>query len=165
MLTPGTGAIRPLIYWTVLFGLGLGLSMSLGLWPADGAQAPAKSAYKGVVTPIGPYSPGVGTGSTVYLSGQIGIDPATNQLVAGGTEAEARRVMENLGAVLKEAGVGYGNVVKTTIYMVDLAEFAKVNEIYGTFFPAGSVAPARSTVQVAALPRGARIEIDFVAVR
>ena len=67
--------------------------------------------------------------------------------------------------VLKEAGLGYGNVVKTTIYMTDLAEFTKVNEIYGTYFPAGGVPPARSTVQVAALPRGARIEIDVVAVR
>lgn len=133
--------------------------------PMAQAQGPAKSAYKGVVTPIGPYSPGVGIGGTVYLSGQIGIDPATNQIVAGGTEAEARRVMENLGAVLKEAGLGYGNVVKTTIYMVDLAEFTKVNEIYGNYFPSGGVPPARSTVQVAALPRGARIEIDFVAVR
>jgi 2-iminobutanoate/2-iminopropanoate deaminase len=133
--------------------------------PAVQAQAPGKAAYKGVVTPIGPYSPGVGTGSTVYLSGQIGIDPATNQIVEGGTEAQTKRVMENLGAVLKEAGLGYGNVVKTTIYMVDLAEFTKMNEIYGTYFPTGGVPPARSTVQVAALPRGARIEIDFVAVR
>ncbi len=133
--------------------------------PVAQAQAPSKAAYKGVVTPIGPYSPGVGIGGTVYLSGQIGLDPATNQMVEGGTEAQAKRVMENLGAVLKEAGLGYGHVVKSTIYMVDLAEFAKVNEIYGTYFPAGSVPPARSTVQVAALPRGARIEIDFVAVR
>ena len=133
--------------------------------PVAQAQAPSKAAYKGVVTPIGPYSPGVGIGGTVYLSGQIGLDPATNQMVEGGTEAQAKRVMENLGAVLKEAGLGYGHVVKSTIYMVDLAEFTKVNEIYGTYFPAGSVPPARSTVQVAALPRGARIEIDFVAVR
>ena len=134
--------------------------------PAEAqAPAPAKAAYKGVVTPIGPYSPGVGISGTVYLSGQIGLDPATNQLVEGGTEAQAKRVMENLGAVLKEAGLGYANVVKTTIYMVDLAEFTKVNEIYGGYFPAGGVPPARSTVQVAALPRGARIEIDFVAVR
>jgi 2-iminobutanoate/2-iminopropanoate deaminase len=114
-------------------------------------------------SPSGPTRPGAG--GTLYLSGQIGLDPASGNLVDGGTEAQARRVMENLGAVLKEAGLGYGHVVKSTIYMVDLAEFAKVNEIYGTFFPQGGVAPARSTVQVAALPRGARIEIDFVAVR
>ncbi|MGE0812462.1 MAG: Rid family detoxifying hydrolase [Vicinamibacterales bacterium] len=132
---------------------------------APAAQAPAKKAFNGAVKPIGPYTPGVGTGNTVYLSGQIGIDPASGQIVSGGTEAEARRVMDNLNAVLKEAGLGFGNVVKTTIYMVDLAEFTKVNEIYGSYFPAGGVPPARSTVQVAALPRGARIEIDFVAVR
>lgn len=129
------------------------------------AQAPAKKAYAGVVKPIGPYSPGVGVGGTVYLSGQIGLDPVTGNLVEGGTDAQAKRVLENLGAVLKESGLGYGHVVKSTIYMVDLAEFAKVNEIYGSYFPAGGVPPARSTVQVAALPRGARIEIDFVAVR
>ncbi len=129
------------------------------------AQMPAKKTYNGVVKPIGPYTPGVGVGGTVYLSGQIGLDPVSGQLVEGGTEAQARRVMENLGAVLKEAGVGYGQVVKATIFMTDLAEFAKVNEIYGTYFPAGGVPPARSTVQVAALPRGARVEIDFVAVR
>lgn len=129
------------------------------------AQAPAKKAFNGVVKPIGPYAPGVGVGNTVYLSGQIGLDPVSGNLVEGGTEAQAKRVMENLGAVLKEAGLGYANVVKSTIFMVDLAEFAKVNEIYATYFPAGGVPPARSTVQVAALPRGARIEIDFVAVR
>ena len=132
---------------------------------ATKAQMPAKKAFNGVVKPIGPYTPGVGVGGAVYLSGQIGLDPSTGQFVEGGTEAQARRVMENLGAVLKEAGLGYGDVVKTTIYMTDLAEFAKVNDIYGTFFPAGGVPPARSTVQVAALPRGARIEIDFVAAR
>jgi len=154
--------MRQSLGWMVVGALVGGALMS---GTTTGAQAPSKAAYKGVVTPIGPYSPGVGIGGTVYLSGQIGLDPATNQIVGGGTEAEARRVMENLGAVLKEAGLGYGHVVKTTIYMVDLAEFAKVNEIYGTYFPAGSVPPARSTVQVAALPRGARIEIDFVAVR
>ena len=93
--------------------------------------APARKAYTGVVKPIGPYTPGVGVGDTVYLSGQIGLDPATGQMVEGGTEAQAKRVMENLGAVLKESGLGFGHVVKATIFMTDLAEFAKVNEIYG----------------------------------
>jgi 2-iminobutanoate/2-iminopropanoate deaminase len=133
--------------------------------PRAEAQVPAKKAFNGVVKPIGPYTPGVGVGNTVYLSGQIGLDPVSGNLVEGGTEAQAKRVLENLGAVLKEGGMTYANVVKTTIFMVDLAEFAKVNEIYGTYFPAGTVPPARSTVQVAALPRGARIEIDVVAVR
>ncbi len=129
------------------------------------APAPAKKAYNGAVKPIGPYTPGVGVGDTVYLSGQIGLDPVSGQLVEGGTEAQARRLMENLAAVLKESGLGFGHVVKATIFMTDLTEFAKVNDIYGSYFPAGGVPPARSTVQVAALPRGARIEIDFVAVR
>jgi 2-iminobutanoate/2-iminopropanoate deaminase len=146
----------------------LALSALLGaaaMYATTEAQMPAKKAFNGVVKPIGPYTPGVAVGGAMYLSGQIGLDPATGNLVEGGTEAQARQVMENLGAVLKEAGLGYGNVVKTTIYMTDLGEFAKVNEIYATYFPAGGVPPARSTVQVAALPRGARIEIDFIAAR
>jgi 2-iminobutanoate/2-iminopropanoate deaminase len=145
----------------------LALSALVGaaaMYATTEAQMPAKKAFNGVVKPIGPYTPGVAVGGAVYLSGQIGLDPATGNLVDG-TDAQARRVMDNLGAVLKEAGLGYGDVVKTTIYMIDLAEFAKVNEIYATYFPAGGVPPARSTVQVAALPRGARIEIDFIAAR
>lgn len=147
----------------LVLGAVLGAAAMYGT--AASAQMPAKRGFNGVIKPIGPYTPGVGVGSTVYLAGQIGLDPVSGQLVEGGTEAQARRVMDNLGAVLKEAGLGYGDVVKATIYMTDLAEFAKVNDIYGTYFPAGGVPPARSTVQVAALPRGARIEIDFVAAR
>ena len=149
----------------LVVGALLGATAMFGTTTQAQAPALAKKAYNGVVKPIGPYTPGVGVGDTVYLSGQIGLDPATGQMVDGGTEAQARRVMENLGAVLKESGLGFGHVVKATIFMTDLAEFAKVNEIYGSYFPAGGVPPARSTVQVAALPRGARIEIDFVAVR
>lgn len=112
---------------------------------------------------IGPYSQAVAVAGAVYLSGQIGLDPATGQLVAGGVEAEARRVMANLEAVLAAAGLGFEHVVKTTIYLADLADFAAVNEIYGACF--GDPKPARSTVQVAALPKGGRVEIDAVAVR
>lgn len=148
-----------------ILALGVLIGAAATYGTAATAQMPAKRAFNGVVKPIGPYSPGVSTGGAVYLSGQIGLDPVSGQLVEGGTEAQAKRVMENLGAVLKEAGLGFGDVVKTTIYMTDLAEFAKVNDIYGGYFPAGGVPPARSTVQVAALPRGARIEIDFVAAR
>lgn len=112
---------------------------------------------------IGPYSQAVSVPGTVYLSGQIGLDPSTGELVGGGVGAEARRVMANLEAVLRAAGVGFEDVVKTTIYLADLADFAEVNEVYGASF--GDPKPARSTVQVAGLPKGARVEIDAVAVR
>jgi 2-iminobutanoate/2-iminopropanoate deaminase len=146
---------------------GFALSLAIGVSAAPQAPAPGgqKKALVGVVKPIGPYTPGVSVGNLVFLSGQLGLDPATGNLVEGGTPAEARRAMENLGALLKEAGLGYEHVVKTTIYMVDLKEFTIVNEIYGSYFTAGSTPPARSTVQVAALPRNGRVEIDFVASR
>jgi len=112
---------------------------------------------------IGPYSQAVVAGNLVFTSGQIPLDPATQQMVAGDVRAQAERVMENLAAVLAAAGVGFAQVVKATIYLADLADFAAVNEIYGRRFP--SAPPARSTVQVAALPKGARLEIDLVAVR
>ena len=112
---------------------------------------------------IGPYSQAVEQQGVVYCSGQIGLDPASGQLVAGGTAVEAERVLENLKAVLAAAGLGFEHVVKVTIYLVDLADFATVNEIYGRYVR--EPFPARATVGVAALPRGARVEIDAVAVR
>ena len=111
---------------------------------------------------IGPYSQAVSVPGAVYLSGQIGLDPATGQLVPGGVDAEARRVMANLAAVLAAAGLGFADVVKTTIYLADLADFTIVNEIYGGYF--ADPKPARSTIQAAALPRGARVEIDAIAI-
>ena len=132
--------------------------------PVAQAQAPSKAAYKGVVTPIGPYSPGVGIGGTVYLSGQIGLDPATNQMVEGGTEAQAKRVMENLGAVLKGAGLGYEHLVKCSIYISNLQFYAEVSRVYLTFFP-GIDPPARETVGVKELPRGVNVEISGIAIR
>jgi 2-iminobutanoate/2-iminopropanoate deaminase len=112
---------------------------------------------------IGPYSQAIATPDLVFLSGQIGLDPATGQLVTGGTEAETERLLVNLGAVLAAAGLTFDHIVRTTIYLVDLADFARVNEIYGRRFSAPY--PARATVGVAALPRGARVEIDAIAVR
>jgi 2-iminobutanoate/2-iminopropanoate deaminase len=112
---------------------------------------------------IGPYSQAVASGDLVFLSGQIGLDPATGQLVAGGTEAETERVLANLAAVLAATGLSFDHIVRTTIYLVDLADFARVNEIYGRCFSAPY--PARATVGVAALPRGARVEIDAIARR
>ncbi len=129
------------------------------------AQSADKKALMGVIKPIGPYSPGVSTGNMVFLAGQIGMDPSTNTLVTGGIKAETKQAMENLGKVLQEAGLGYQNVVKATIFLADIKEFADMNEVYGSFFPAGGTPPARSTVQVAAIPRGAHVEIDFIAVR
>lgn len=111
---------------------------------------------------IGPYSQAVRADALVFLSGQIPIDPATGQLVAGDVAAQAARVLENIAAILAAAGCGFGDVVRTTIYLVDLAHFAEVNDVYARFFAAPY--PARVTVQVAALPRGAKIEIDAIAV-
>lgn len=112
---------------------------------------------------IGPYSQAVASGDLVFLSGQIGLDPASGQLVTGGTEAETERVLANLGAVLAATGLTFDHIVRTTIYLVDLGDFAKVNELYGKRFTAPY--PARATVGVAALPRGARVEIDAIARR
>jgi 2-iminobutanoate/2-iminopropanoate deaminase len=113
---------------------------------------------------IGPYSQAIEArgARTVWLSGQIPLDPATGELVPGDVAAQAERVMENLAAVLAAAGAGFHHVVRCTIYLADLADFAKVNEVYARRFREDP--PARATVQVAALPRGARVEIDAVAV-
>ena len=110
---------------------------------------------------IGPYSQAISDGEWLFCSGQIGIDPPSGRLVEGGIEHETRRVMENLREVLSEAGLHFADVVKTTIYVVDLGDFDIVNRIYGEHLNAPY--PARATVQVVALPRGARIEIDAIA--
>ncbi len=112
---------------------------------------------------IGPYSQGVRAGGFVFLSGQIALEPGTGQLSQGDITAQTERVLDNLGAVLQAAGLSFDHVVRTTIYLVDLADFQKVNEIYGRRF-SRAPQPARSTVQVAALPRGAKVEIDAIAV-
>jgi 2-iminobutanoate/2-iminopropanoate deaminase len=110
---------------------------------------------------IGPYVQARIAGGFVWCSGQIGLDPATGELVAGGVAAEARRALANLDAVLRAAGSGLAQVVKTTVFLVDMADFAAMNEVYGEVF--GVPYPARSTVAVAALPRGGRFEIEAVA--
>jgi len=112
---------------------------------------------------IGPYSQAVSSGDLVFCSGQIGLDPATGELVPGGIEAETRRVLANLSAVLAAAGASPADVLRTTIFLADLGDFALVNGIYGQWV--GSPPPARATVGVASLPRGARIEIDAIARR
>ncbi len=110
---------------------------------------------------IGPYSQGVRAGSYLFFSGQIPLDPTTGELVPGGIEEQTKRVMANLAAVFAAAGTDFGRVVKTTIYLTDLKNFGIVNEIYGQWFR-GIFPPARSTVQVAGLPKGALLEIECV---
>lgn len=110
---------------------------------------------------IGPYSQAVRAGDYVFLSGQIPLDPHTGEIVPGGIREQASRVLENVRAVLAAVGAEPGSIVKATIFLTDLADFAVVNELYGEFL--GSHRPARSMVQVAALPRGARIELEVVA--
>ncbi len=111
--------------------------------------------------PIGPYSAALKGGHFLFTAGQIGIDPQTGEMVEGGVEAETRQVMKNIRALLEAAGTSFEQVVKTTIFLRDMNDFAKVNTIYGEFFP--SEPPARSTVQVAGLPKGAAVEIEVVA--
>ena len=111
---------------------------------------------------LGPYYQAVDTGSTVYCSGQLGLDPATGNL-ADGVQAQTHQALKNLQAVLNEAGLSLDNVVKTTVFVQDLADFGTVNEIYGTYFHGGF--PARSCVQIAALPKNALVEIECIAVR
>ena len=110
---------------------------------------------------IGPYSPAMRSGQLLFMSGQVALDPATGQMIAGDITTETRRVMDNLGALLKAAGLSFSDVVRTTVFLTDLGDFATVNEVYGTYFT--PPAPARATVQVARLPRDARIEIDAIA--
>ena len=111
--------------------------------------------------PIGPYSQGVISGGFLFLSGQIALDPESGQLVAGDISAQTERVLTNLLAVLKEAKMGPENVVKTTVYLADMADFAQMNEVYARFL--GKHPPARTTIQAAGLPREARVEIDVIA--
>jgi 2-iminobutanoate/2-iminopropanoate deaminase len=111
--------------------------------------------------PIGPYSQGVIAGGLLFLAGQIGLDPKTGEMVGGAVEAQTEQALKNLMAVLKEAKMSADNVVKTTVYLADFADFQKMNEVYARFFAKDP--PARSTIQAAALPKNARVEIDVIA--
>ena len=110
---------------------------------------------------IGPYSQGVVAGGFVFTAGQVALDPSTGELVAGGISEQTARALENLRSVLAEAGSDISQVVKTTVFLVDMADFAPMNEVYARVF--GEHRPARSTIAVAALPRGARVEIEVIA--
>ncbi len=111
--------------------------------------------------PIGPYSQGVISGGFLFCSGQIALDPQTGEIVEGDVAVQTERVLQNLVAVLREAKMGPENVVKTTVYLADMADFAKMNEVSGRYL--GQTPPARTTIQAAGLPRGVRVEIDVVA--
>jgi 2-iminobutanoate/2-iminopropanoate deaminase len=110
---------------------------------------------------IGPYSQAIRAGSLIFVSGQIPIDPSTGSLVGGDIAAQTRRVLQNIGEILKAAGASFEQVVRTTVYLADMNDFAAMNEVYATYFT--SPAPARATVQAARLPKDARVEIDVIA--
>ena len=113
--------------------------------------------------PIGPYSQAVAAGDLLFVSGQIPMNPTTGEIVSSDIKAETNQVMENIGAILSEAGLGFENVLKSSIFLTDMQSFAQVNEAYGTYFT--DKFPARETVQVAALPKGVNVEISVIALR
>lgn len=113
--------------------------------------------------PIGPYSQAIAAGNFIFLSGQIPLDPSTGEIVSENIKAETKQVMENIRAVLSEAGVDFNNIVKTSIFLTDMQSFAQVNEVYGTYFT--DQFPARETIQVAALPKNVNVEISVIAIK
>ena len=113
--------------------------------------------------PIGPYNQAILVNNTLYASGQIAINPATNELISGGIEEETKQVMENLAAVLDAAGMHFSDVVKCSIFISDMNDFGTINDVYGTYFDDEN-APARETVQVAVLPKRVKVEISLIAV-
>lgn len=119
---------------------------------------------KNAPQPIGPYSQAVLKGNALFVSGQIAIDPLTGKMDTVDIAVETKRVMNNIAAIVNEAGMKMSDVTKTTIYLTDLNQFKTVNEVYGTFFPAGSY-PARETVEVQSLPKGAHVEISVTVIR
>src|SRR5690606_38118520 len=116
----------------------------------------------GAPAPIGPYNQAVRTGNLLFVSGQIPMDASTNELVTSGIQDATQKVMENIGAILQAAGADFSNIVKSSIFLTDLGQFTKVNEVYGRYFQADP--PARECVQVAALPKGVEVEISVIAV-
>jgi 2-iminobutanoate/2-iminopropanoate deaminase len=110
---------------------------------------------------LGPYSQAIRAGQLLFVSGQVPIDPATGEMVQGGIDEQTRRVLQNIGEILRAGGASFQHVAKTTVYLADIGDFAAMNEVYATFFTAPQ--PARSTIQAAKLPRNARIEVDVIA--
>src|SRR5262249_37262944 len=130
-------------------------------WKGHESRVKTPITSQDAPNPAGAYSPALRVGSLLFMSGQIPIDPSTGQLVVGEIAVHARRVMDNLAALLKAAGLSFDPVVRTTVFLADMNDFAAVNEVYASYF--GDPKPARVTVQAARLPRDARIEIDAIA--
>ena len=151
-----------MILLVLIFACGMLLGALYTLYLAPSASYPAKIVISSnqAPEPIGPYSQGVRSGDLVFLSGQIGLDPATGTL-SGDAEAQTARAMENLRAVLAASGLSFSDVIQTRIYLTNLSDFTTVNRVYGTYF--SGAYPVRSTVQVAGLPRGALVEIEMIA--
>ena len=148
--------MKPLLLTTIAAVLLVGCGES---------QSPHKAVFPDEApAAIGPYSQAVQVGDVVYLAGQIGIDPPSGVLVEGGIEAQTKQTLDNLGAVLKEAGMDYDNVVRATVFLSDMNNFQAMNGVYGEYFKSDHP-PSRSTVQVRVIPRGALVEIDFIAVK
>ncbi len=148
--------------WRGLLGLFIGLYLA-------GCQAPKPQAMEKQIiiepaagSPIGPYSQAVRVGNLLFVSGQIGLDPSTGELQGPDFEDEVKQMMTNLGAILAKAGTGFDQVIKSTIYIRDMGQFAELNSLYGSHFTAGHY-PARETVEVSGLPKNARCEISVVA--
>ena len=143
----------------------LAFGIGLATYPVLTAQTPARRVIHPAKFPETglPYSPGIMVGDTLYLAGQLGRDPATTKIVAGGIEAETRQTLTNIREVLREAGMDFGNVVNVTAYIVDFKDFDGYNKVYREFFPKDP--PARATVGVAALNQGGRVELQMVAVK
>jgi 2-iminobutanoate/2-iminopropanoate deaminase len=150
-------------------GLGLLMKLAVAAFAAKGLVGCAAGPFKEIIsTPeapkaIGPYSQAVKAGNMLFLSGQIPIDPRTDQVVSGPIEEQTKQVLENLKAVLAADGLSLGNVVSTTVFLKDLNDFAKMNAVYGTYFKGRP--PARATVQVSRLPRDVLVEISAIAVK
>lgn len=132
---------------------------------AEPAPAPGKTRLSGRIPPVGPYSAGVEAGGLVFLAGQIALDHEGGGLIEGGITEQTHQVMQNLQAVLEEAGLGFGDVVRTGVFLADVDDFAAMNEVYASYFPEGAIPPARTTVAAGGIPLGALLEIDMIAAR
>ena len=149
----------------ILGALAIAVVVLIGLVVVNEMSRKSVIATEDAPGAIGPYSQGILVGDTLYCSGQIPLDPKTGELVNGTIEAQTRQVLDNLGAVLRAAGMDYGDVVSVTIFMDDMDNFARVNEVYAEYFRVGEQPPARCTVEAARLPKDAHVEISLVAIK